>query len=496
VIAALPLVVAAATAEPVRAASARPLGGPFDEAALRARARDLAARPYQAASDELPPSLAKLDYDEYRDIRFDPAQSLWKKEGLPFQLQFFHRGFYFHDKVELFELQGGRAIPIAYSPRQFNFKRGAPAGLKADLGFAGFRIHTRLNRPDYFDEVAVFLGASYFRAVAKGLVYGLSARGLAINTGAAEEFPIFRTFWIERPAPGAAALKVLALMDSPSCSGAFSFLITPGATTVFDVAARIYPRKDMATVGVAPLTSMYLYGNDAARRFDDFRPRVHDSDGLEIVNGGGEHLWRPLSNPTRVQTSAFQDSDPQSFGLLQRERRFDAYEDLEARYEMRPDLRVEPHGGWGPGEVRLVELPAKTEYEDNIAAFWTPAAPLRAGTEAKFDYRLHWGPAQPPPAGLASIVQTRSGAGTKPGWRRFVLEFALPNGLGVDMLRPQVSTTTGRLYEVVLHPNPETRGARLSFELDPAGARTAELRALLVQSGKPVSEVWLYRWIA
>lgn len=490
-IAALPVAALAATAASVRAAPTV-----FDESVLRTLARSLAARPYQAPAADMPASLARLDYDEYRDIRFDPAQAMWKKEGLPFQLQFFHRGFFFHDKVDLYELRDGRAAPIAYSPRQFSFKRGAPAGLKPDLGFAGFRIHARLNRPDYFDEVAVFLGASYFRAVAKGMIYGLSARGLAINTGAAEEFPAFRAFWIERPATGATALRVLALLDSPSCSGAFSFLITPGATTVFDVAARIYPRRDIATAGIAPLTSMFLYANDTARRFDDFRPAVHDSDGLAIVNGGGEHLWRPLTNPALVQTSAFKDSDPQSFGLMQRERRFAAYEDLEARYELRPDLRVEPRGGWGPGEVRLVELPAKTEYEDNIAAFWTPSAPLRAGTEASFAYRLHWGPEPARPAGLISVAQTRAGAGTKPGSRRFVLDFSLPNGLSVDTLRPQVSTTAGRLIEVNLHSNPETRGARLSFELDPADARTTELRALLTQSGNPVSEVWLYRWIA
>lgn len=488
------LIAALPAAAVLGAGAARAAAGPFGDDALRAIARDLAARPYVAPSVDLPPALAKLDYDAYRDVRFDPAQALWRAEGLPFQLQFFHRGGLFREQVEIHEVRDGRAVPIAYSPRQFDFKRGAPKGLRPDLGFAGFRIHTRLNRPDYFDEVAVFLGATYFRAVAKGMLYGLSARGLAIGAGApGEEFPRFSAFWIERPAPGARSLRLWALMDGPSCTGAFTFLITPGETTTFDVAARVFPRVDIANAGVAPLTSMFLYAGDAGRRFDDFRPQVHDSDGLQMINGAGERLWRTLANPATVQASAFKDHDPQGYGLFQRERRYDAYQDLEARYELRPSLWVEPRGAWGPGEVRLVELPARTEYEDNIGAFWTPAAPLRAGKEASFAYRLHWG-ADPMPARLARVVQARSGAGTREGWRRFVLDLDLPAAAAVDSLRAQVTATGGQVREINLHSNPETRGARLSFELDPAGARTAELRAVLTQAGKPASEVWLYRW--
>jgi glucans biosynthesis protein len=490
VIAALPL----AAASLAGAASAAPARG-FNESSVQALARGLARRPYQPPSTDLPPALAKLDYDAYRDIRFDPARALWKADGLPFQLQFFHRGGLFREKVDLYEVRDGAAAPIDYSTDQFRFKRGAPGGLPSSLGFAGFRIHAPMNSASYFDEVAVFLGASYFRAVAKGMLYGLSARGLAIGAGEREEFPAFRAFWIERPAPGARNLAVMALLDGPSCAGAFRFVVTPGDTTVFDTTARIFPRRAIANVGIAPLTSMFLFAGDAARRFDDFRPRVHDSDGLSIANAAGERIWRPLANPRTVQTSAFMDQGPRGFGLVQRERRFDAYEDLEARYELRPSLWVEPRGAWGAGQVRLVELPAGTEYEDNIVAAWTPAGPLRAGAPASFAYRLHWGP-EPVAAGLARVVQTRAGAAATKERRRFVLDFDLLTGASGQDLTAQVTATPGQVLEINLHPNPESRGMRLSFELDPAKAETVELKAQLLRSGKPYSETWLYRWTA
>lgn len=467
----------------------------FGEGVVRAMARDLSRRPFVPQSKDLPAALSRLSYDEYRDIRFNPAQSYWKAEGLPFQLQFFHRGHLFKERVDLFEVRDGRASPIAYSADQFNFKHGAPAGLPPDLGFAGFRIHSQINTPDYYDEVAVFLGASYFRSVAKGMLYGLSARGLAIGSGENEEFPVFKTFWIERPAQGARSLVVHALMDSQSCAGAFRFEITPGETTVFDVRCRIYPRRAIPNVGIAPLTSMFFFAGDATRRFDDFRPRVHDSDGLAMANGAGERIWRPLSNPGYVQLSDFQDKGPRGYGLIQRERRYDYYQDLEARYERRPSLWVEPKGAWGAGRVRLVELPTQTEFDDNVVAFWTPQRGLRAGRPADFAYRLNWG-AEPRTSGLARVIDTRAGLNAITRRRHFVIDFDLPAGVSADDLKATVTAAAGRIHDVTLHSNPETQGARLSFELDPRQVRTVELRAELVRSGKPLSEVWLYRWTA
>jgi glucans biosynthesis protein len=491
VIAGLPL---AALGAGLGASTAQAAGG-FGEASVQAMARDLAKRPYRAPSKELPPALAKLDYDAYRNIRFNPAHAMWKREGLPFQLQFFHRGFFYKEKIDLYEVASGRATPIAYSADQFDFKHGAPSGLPSDLGFAGFRIHAPMNNPAYYDEVAVFLGASYFRAVAKDMLYGLSARGLAIGTGEAEEFPAFRAFWIERPAKGARSLAVMALLDGPSCAGAFRFVITPGETTVFDTTARIFPRRTITNVGIAPLTSMFLFAGNGERQIDDFRPEVHDSDGLAVANGAGERLWRPLINPAVVRTSAFVDKNPRGFGLIQRERHWAAYQDLEARYERRPSTWVEPKGAWGAGQVRLVELPAGNETDDNIAAFWTPTEPLRAGVPASFAYRLNWGP-EPAPHGLARVIRSRTGATLLTHRRLFVLDFDLPTGVAIGDLTVQASASGGKMMEINLHPNPETAGARLGFEFDPAGARAADLRVSLLQSGKPCSEVWLYRWTA
>jgi glucans biosynthesis protein len=487
---------AALLAGPALAAGARLGFGLEDVAAM---ARDRARRPYQAPARDLPDTLAALSYDDYRDIRFAPDHALWADQDLPFRLQFFHRGGFFKDRVDLHEVVDGRPRPIAYSTDLFTFGRGRPDGLRPDLGFAGFRIHAPINRTDYFDEVAVFLGATYFRAVARAMHYGLSARGFSIGTGGPEEFPAFRAFWIERPAPGAASVTLYGLMDGPSAAGAFRFVVTPGETTTFDVAARVWPRTALANAGVAPLTSMYLYGVDPARRFDDFRPEVHDSDLLVMANGAGEQLVRPLVNPAVIQTSAFADRGPRGFGLAQRERHFSAYEDLEARYEARPSLWVEPRGDWGAGEVRLVEIPAHSETDDNIAAFWAPARPLPAGREARFDYRLHWGPEPAPAPSLAPLSGWRTGAGGVPGGRqsggkrRFVLDFALQDGRAVTA---EVKASAGVVSDVVLHPNPVSGGQRLSFELDPAGAAVVELRAQLKRSGTPCSEVWLYRWLA
>jgi glucans biosynthesis protein len=404
VIAALPIA-ALALSRPAIAASAPGFG----EAEIGAQARDLSRRPYEAPPQALPASLSGVDYDGYRDVNFDPDHALWKSDGLPFQLQFFHRGGLHRDRVEIYEVRDGVPAPVAYSPDQFRANSGAPTGLSPDLGFAGFRIHAPINRPSYYDEVAVFLGASYFRAVAKDMLYGLSARGLALGAGGPdEEFPAFRAFWIVRPDPGAQSLEVLALMDSPSCTGAFRFVVTPGETTVFDTTCRLFPRRSRADLGVAPLTSMFMFGPEGGRWLDQARLQIHDSDGLSVVGPDGGRSWRPLANPAGVRSSVLADRPPLGFGLVQRERRFEAYGDALAGYERRPNLWVEPVGDWGPGELRLVELPTHTEYQDNIVAVWAPAGGLRAGVEARFAYRLHWGP-EPAPGGLARPAPRRPG---------------------------------------------------------------------------------------
>ena len=268
-----------------------------------------------------------------------------------------------------------------------------------------------MNRPDYYDEVGVFLGASYFRAVAKGEVYGLSARGLAINTAEpkGEEFPLFKTFWIEKPQPKTNSIVVHALLDSKSATAAYRFTIRPGTTTVYDVEMNLYPRVDIPEVGIAPMTSMFFFDANDRDDVDDFRPAVHDSDGLYMRNGHDERLWRVLTNPNDLQISSFNDTNPRNFGLMQRQRDFRAYQDLKSHFEKRPSLQVEPIGDWGNGQVRLIEIPTKSEIHDNIVSFWHPKDPLRAKGEYAFTYRLHWGSGDTGKT-LAKFVKTRCGA--------------------------------------------------------------------------------------
>ncbi|QOW23956.1 glucan biosynthesis protein G [Lysobacter sp. H23M47] len=484
----------------------------FRAETVPALARALAARAFQPPASDLPDALRGIAYDEYRDIRFDPSHSLWRGEGRPFQAQFFHRGFLHAQRVEVHEVVAGIARPVAYSPDLFSFGGAAKPPDDADLGFAGFRLHAPINRPDYFDEVCAFLGASYFRAVGRGQRYGLSARGLALGTAdpAGEEFPVFKAFWLERPAPGAAQTRVHALMDSPSAAAAFAFVIHPGSDTVFEVSMRLYPRVDLARAGIAPLTSMFQFDAGDRVGIDDYRAAVHDSDGLAVLNGAGEQLWRPLRNPASVQESLFLDRQPRGFGLMQRKRAFNDFGDSEARYDLRPSAWVEPQGDWGEGAVHLFELPTADEYQDNIVAFWRPRKPLVAGREHRFDYRLHWCDRHPWNPSLARVDATRVGAvvpaarlptaDAGAAARRFVIDLGggrLQDAVAAPGPRAEVQASAGRVANVVAQPGAVAGTWRIAFELDPGSEPVIELRArLLGADGSPLSETWLYRWTA
>ena len=483
-----------------QAAAQQPQATPFDDTTVRTLARERAGKPYEAPDERLPGPLAELGYDAYRGIRTSGDRALWRGDDLPFRMQPFHRGFLFKQRVDLFEVADGKAAPIPYDPAAFTLPdMGAtPPG---DLGFAGFRLTNPMNRPDHFDEVASFVGASYFRALGKGHAYGLSARGLAIATAerSGEEFPVFRAFWLQRPQPGGNSMVVHALLDSPSTAGAFRLTIRPGEETVFDIESRLYPRVEMATAGIAPLTSMFLLSPLDRQGADDYRPAVHDSDGLMLSTGRGEAIWRPLANPRELQVSAFADANPRGFGLMQRRRAFADYDDLEARYERRPGAWVEPIGDWGEGAVHLVEIPTREEIHDNIAAFWRPKAPLRPGQEYSYVYRLHWaGRAAFGNPAPAQFEASRQGAraGT-PATRLFVLDAkggrlaALPEGATPVL---DVTASAGKVENPVLHRNPETGGWRATFELAPGNQRLVELRVLMKDDAGPLTETWLFRW--
>jgi periplasmic glucans biosynthesis protein len=491
---ALPLSALAGSA--LAASPAEPTA-PFDAATVRNLARQLALQPYKPPESPLPDLLRSLDYQTYRAIRFDPGHALWRGQNRKFTAEFFHRGFIYKDRVDIYQVVDGKAVPIRYSPDLFTFDKGTlPAG---DWGFAGFRIHYPLNRPDYYDEVCAFLGASYFRAVAKEQGYGLSARGLAIKTAdpEGEEFPVFRAFWLERPAEGADLIVVHALLDSPSAVAAFRFTIRPGDDTVFDTELALYPRIDITQSGLSPMTSMFLFGPNDRSRSDDWRSAVHDSAGLALRTGADERIWRPLTNPRDLQISAFLDTSPRGFGLMQRPRTFAGYQDLEAHYELRPSLWVEPIGDWGQGAVELIEIPSGREINDNIVAFWRPKDPLRARGEYILNYRLHWCQAVPDGAKLGHVVQTRCGLAWNQKNRQFIIDFA---GDALSPFKPgkppvlDVGSDKGKIVSATVQSNPETDGWRVSIELDTEDNHLIELHARLMDANKPLTENWVYRW--
>ena len=441
---------------------------------------------------------ADISYTDYLGIRVRPGREIWSHAKNGFAVHPMPLGTLHQTEIELNIVEAGRIMPQEIDGDFYQHSLTPDkVPSRGTLGISGFRITTPLNKSTVMDEFIVFQGASYFRALSQGQVYGLSARSLAINTGQAvpEEFPAFRQFWIEAP-HSTGALTLHALLDSQSVVGAFSFTVRPGSTTSVEVEASLFPRVQLRHVGLAPLTSMYFYSvGDGSMMDRDYRPAVHDSDGLLIENGAGERLWRPLRNPTATQMSSFDDKALRGFGLIQRQRTFDSYQDLEANYHRRPSAWVEPIGDWGSGVVELLELPTDSEYHDNIVAQWRPAAPLASGQRFDYSYRITWPNDAPGHDVSASINWSRFGPAYSPASphaARFVIDYSV--AVGLDQLPAGVvSASTGEVTGVTVQPNPMTGGLRLSFMFEPNEAETSDMRAsLILPSGK--SETWLYRW--
>ncbi len=449
----------------------------------------------------IPEQWRTLTYDEFSHIWFDSRNGIWTDEDRPVKLDLFTAGLFVQRPTQINIVENGMSKTLAYDISLFDKTDTFPElPIDETMGYAGFRLRATLNIPDIFEEFMVFQGASYFRAIATGQTYGLSARGLALRTGdpEGEEFPDFTKFWIEAAAPDAKTFIVHALLDGPSCSGAFRFAITPGQPTVIEVQTTLFPRVSLPHVGIAPLTSMFFFDETNRNRFDDFRPAVHDSEGLMIWNGNDERIWRPLANPVRVEISAFRDSNLKGFGLMQRTRDPERYADLEAHYQNRPSLWITPHNSWGEGTVELVEIPADKEIYDNIVAYWRPAAPLDPGTGHSFAYRMEWGDA---PVGLpdvARVLNTRIGKGFDQIKTVVAIDFADHPALPDDLtkVRTVITASAGSVSEGVLQRNPGTGGVRLAFSMLAEGATQIELRAQLFTHDISLSEVWLYRWTA
>lgn len=490
-------------------------GEPFSFDSLTKAMQARSSQPYDGAVPPLPAPLQTLDYDRYRMVQFRGDRAKWADTNNPYRVQAFHMGWLFKEPVAMFEVEDGKSAPMIFGPDDFEYHEAALAtalGAVGWPGIAGFRINYPLNRADKLDELISFLGASYFRALGRGNIYGLSARGIVLNSWVEgpEEFPRFTAFYLEKPATNG-PITLYAALEGPSVTGAYRFVITPGneqvGETTMDVTARLFFRADIKELGVAPLTSMFLYADANRSGYDDYRPQVHDSSGLSVETADGEVMWRPLNNPPVLGNSYIWQNQPKSFGLYQRERDFDSYQDAGAHYERRPSVKVEPLGEWGEGHIRLIEMPSTTEANDNIGAFWVPKTPVKAGDAREFSYRLRWGDLNPDPKGpLAYVHDTRAGRGgvaavdgTPDSLRKFVIDFAGGplNALPPDTQPEVIAEVAGGVLKFATVSRIEANGAwRAVLDVEVHGQALLELKSYLVSQGRQITETWLYQWRA
>jgi periplasmic glucans biosynthesis protein len=482
-----------------------PPGPLFSFDSVKDMARTLSASPFAADPEPLPAPLHDLDYDHFRRISFRSEQAFWRDAG-DFRVELFHRGFQYDQKVTINLVEQGKPRALAYAADLFDFDgSGLKPDFPATLGFAGFRLHYPLNRSEYFDEFAVFQGGSYFRLIGRGQHYGMSARGLAIDTAEpqGEEFPCFTQFWIVRPSQGAGSVEIYALLDSKSTTGAYRFVLAPGAETRAGVEATLYPRLALRKPGLGALTSMFLHGGVGSRPFMDLRPQVHDSDGLLLDAGTGEQLWRPLLDPRALRVSAFADQHPRGFGLLQRDRDFRDYLDPDEQYEARPSLWVAPRGDWAQGRVELVEIPSDDEINDNIVAYWVPEQHIGPEAPFSFAYDIKATADRPIPGPGCSVATRMAPAHSieaakddRHGPFGFWIDFADGDLPGLEAAQPVeavVTSSTGALEKISCRRLPTGRW-RVGFVLTPDGKKDAELRAFLRLRGATLTETWTYRW--
>jgi glucans biosynthesis protein len=505
---ALPMLTAIAGPVALAQGAAPRLGPPqrFSFEWLKGEAGRLARAPFADGAPRAADVLDRLDYDDHNTIRFKPERTLWADSG-PYPVQFFHLGKWFKSPVKIHVVDGGEAREVLYAPDYFAFtKLRWDQLLPADVGFAGFRLMTP--GTDLKTDWLAFLGAAYFRSSGALDQYGLSARGIAIDTAmpTPEEFPRFTQFWLGPVAGVPDAIAIHMLMDGPSIAGAFRMVAAKSTNVVMDIDCTLFPRKDIARMGVAPLTSMFWYGKNSRPLAADWRPQIHDSDGLALWTGTGERIWRPLNNPPMVRTSSFLDLDPRGFGLLQRDRNFENYQDDGVFYDKRPSVWVEPVGRWGEGAVQLVEIPTSDEIHDNIVAYWVPKAPVRAGSEWAFRYRLHWVAEEPFAPPLARVVSTWTGMAGVPGQprpkdkRKIVLDFEgatvadLPEAAR-EAIEVVVSPSRGTVDNVYSHRVVGTKRWRAFVDLAPGGREPVDIRLYLRLDGKPLTETWLWQYI-
>jgi len=475
----------------------------FDE--LKRRAKAMAATPYREPVVRHGKILEAIDYDVFQQIVFKREHGLGEDGSVNFPVQLFHLGRYFKVPVKLHVLDRGQAMEILYRSNYFTFGESSlDKILPDDLGFSGFRLQ---HGPGATTDWMAFLGASYFRSAGELNQYGLSARGVAIDPAlpTPEEFPRFTEFWLEPGTPDSDEIVVYAMLDGPSVTGAFRMVCTKNQQILMDIEANLYARSDIKRMGVAPLTSMFWYAEHNRHQVRDWRPEIHDSDGLAMWTGAGERLWRPLNNPSSVMTNSFVDANPKGFGLLQRDRAFYHYEDDGVFYDRRPSVWIEPNGEWGEGEIQLIEIPTDDEIHDNIVIYWLPKEPVKAGSEWRYAYRLHWVTTEPYLSEVvARVSHTRLGNAGVPGQprpkggRKFVIDFEggpLKEVDKLDKVKPVISTSKGRIENYYALQVVGTKKWRASFDLYVEGEMPVNLRLFLKLGDRTLTETWLHQYL-
>ena len=495
--------------KPIQAQPATPPAPRFGLDDVIKRARELAAAPFDKTIARLPDGIETLDFDGWRDIRFRTDKAIFTQQGSPFRLQLFHLGHLFRRPVTINTIRDGIATPIPYTGALFDYGRAKlDKSLPVNTGFAGFRVHFPLNNPAVSDELASFIGASYFRFLGRGQSYGLSARSLAVETGGPkEEFPFYREFWIETPGPRADRMTIYGLMDGVSVTGAFRFDLIPGEDSVMEVRCTMFPRRSGAKFGIAPLTSMYFLGNNDRRPNSDFRTELHDSDGLQIHTQSGEWLWRPLRNPVgAVAISSFIDKGTRGFGLMQRDRKFSSYQDLDLNYQLRPSYWVEPIDSFPPGRVELVELPTGDETNDNIVASFVADEPIEQNKPISYEYRIVSGlnMARLSPNGRTAYTfqapaRALGSRETPPdGSRRFLIDFSGGElayfSQDTGLVEPVVTISNGSVIRAFLMPNPHVKGVRAIVDVQTPIGQVGDIRVFLRANGRLLTETWTFPW--
>ncbi|ARN81604.1 glucan biosynthesis protein [Methylocystis bryophila] len=500
---------ALAQGPPALPSTETPKGPRFAYQEVVERARRLADQPFQETTTwRLPRVFDKLDYDAWREIRFKPEQAMLASGGGPFRLETFHLGFLYRRPVTINLIRDGIAAPIPYSTALFDYGRVKPdESLPVNFGFAGFRLHYPLNDPHVNDEVISFLGASYFRFLGREQKYGLSARALCVEAGTdSESFPFFREFWIETPEIRAGRATIYGLVDDKAATAAFRFDLAPGQDSELEVQATLFPRRAGVKFGLAPLTSMFLAGENDHRISPGFRAELHDSDGLLMETGASEWLWRPLANPSFARTTSFLDNEVKGFGLMQRDRTFESYQDLDLSYEARPSYFVEPSASWGPGRVELIELATADETNDNIVASWTPAAAPAPLLPYVYAYKITACLDEPRFSPNGRVVNTFTAPAKALGSseaaavnsKRFLVDFA-GGDLGYYVADPSevevvATTTNGQILRKAIAANAHIEGLRAMFDVSVKSGETADLRLYLRAGNRALTETWTFPW--